>query len=80
MGDRYGGEDINEISIGISIWDMGYRYEMVIRYLPYRYGISVWSSWISIWDMANNIGDDSIDKVISHIDMRYLVTLTLPRL
>ena len=27
----------------------------------------------AIW--ANDMGDDSIDKVISHIDMEYLVTL-----
>jgi len=26
MGDRYGLSDINEISIGVSIWDVGYRY------------------------------------------------------
>jgi hypothetical protein len=26
MGDRYGRPDINEISIGISIWDMYYRF------------------------------------------------------
>ena len=25
MGDRYGRSDVNEISIGISIWDMSYR-------------------------------------------------------
>jgi hypothetical protein len=26
MGDRYGRSDINEISIGMPIWDMGYRF------------------------------------------------------
>jgi len=50
MGDRCERSDINEISIGISIWDMGYRYgvwyidmviypiDMVIRDIDMGYG------------------------------------------
>ena len=38
MGDRYGRSDINEITIGMSIWDMGYRFgtryiDMVIYHI-----------------------------------------------
>ncbi len=51
----------------ISIWDAVYRY----GYLPYRYGHPGYR--YGIW--ANDMGDDSIDMVISHIDMGYLVTL-----
>ncbi len=40
-------------------------------YLPYRYGYLPYQN--GIW--ANDMGDDSIDMVISHIDMGYLVTL-----
>jgi len=63
---------MNEILIGISIWNMSYQYgtwyidmvdDMVIYHID-RHGI---------W--ANDMGDDNIDKVISHIDMGYLVTL-----
>jgi hypothetical protein len=32
---------------------------------------------IDMGDEANDMGDDSIDTVISHIDMEYLVTLVL---
>jgi hypothetical protein len=49
-----------DMGYGISIWDEVYRY----GHLPYRYGI---------W--ADDMGDDSIGTVISHIDMGYLVTL-----
>ena len=40
-------------------------------YLPYRYGHpgDRYGRW------GNDMGDDSIDTVISHIDMGYLVTL-----
>jgi hypothetical protein len=38
---------------------MAYRYE-------HRYGI---------WATRNDMGDDSIDTFISHIDMGYLLTL-----
>ena len=74
MGDRYGRSDINAISIGISIWNMCYRFgiwyvDMVI------YNIDMVISHIDIGDEAKNMGDDSIDTVISHIDMGYIVTL-----
>ena len=79
MGDRYGrliweiGHqcDIDrdtDMGYVLSVWDIKHHY----GYLPYRYG----PSWISIsGDEANDMGDDSIDTVISHIDMGYLVTL-----
>jgi len=75
MGDRYGRSEINEISIVISIWDMGYRFgirriDMVI------YHIDMFILDIDMGDEANDMGDDSIDTVISHIDMGYLVTLS----
>jgi hypothetical protein len=75
MGDRYGRSEINEISIGILIWNMGYRYgiwyiDMVI------YHIDMVILNIDMGDEANDMGDDRIDKVISHIDMGYLVTLS----
>jgi hypothetical protein len=56
----------------LSIWDMVYRY----RYLPYRYGHPGYR--YGIW--ANYMGDDSINTVISHIDIGYLVTLPCPSL
>ena len=71
MGDP----DTNDISIRISIWDMGYRFgiwcvdmviyhiDMVILDIDMGY---IWSA---------DMGDDSIDIVISHIDMGYVVTL-----
>ena len=48
---------------------------------------SIRSSPISIWDIlscrygiwANDMGDDGIDTVVSHIDMGYLVTLVPTR-
>jgi len=46
----------------LSTRDMIHRY----GHLGYRYGI---------W--ANEVGHDSIDTVISHIDMGYLVTLVV---
>ena len=58
---------------------MRYRYEY--RCGPWdidlAYRISIWSSLISIWDMANDMGDDNIDTAISHMNtsMGYLVTL-----
>ncbi len=78
MGDRYGRStweirrqcDIDsfiDIEYGISIEDTVYRYGN----LPYRYGHPGYR--YGIW--ANDMGDDSIDMVISHIDMGYLVTL-----
>ena len=68
--------DINEIDMnfdvgyGISIWDTVYRYD----YLPCRFGHPGYR--YGIW--ANDMGDDSIDMVISHINMGYLVTLCKP--
>jgi len=74
MGNRYGRSDINEISIGLSKWNMVYRYgiwyiDMVI------YHIDMVILDIDMGDVSNDVGDDSIDTVISHIDMGYLVTL-----
>jgi hypothetical protein len=54
---------------GISICDVVDRY----GYLPYRYGHLGYR--YGVW--ANNMGDDSIDTDISHIDMGYVVTLSL---
>ena len=74
MGDRYGRSDINEISMGISIWNMGYQFG--IQYMVMViYHIDMVISHIDMGDEANDMGDDSIDTVISHIDMGYLVTL-----
>jgi len=74
MGDRYGRSEINEISIGISIWEMCYRYG--IRYMDMViYHIDMLILDIDMGDEANDMGDDSIDTVISHIDMGYLVPL-----
>jgi hypothetical protein len=64
MGDRYGRSDINEISMGISLWDMGYQFgiryidmviyhiDMVILDMDMGYGLMIWSSRISNWDMG----------------------------
>jgi hypothetical protein len=52
---------------GSSTWDMVYRF----GYLPYRYGHPGYR--YRIW--SNDMGDDSIDSVIFHIDMGYLVSL-----
>ena len=74
MGYRYGRSDINETSMGISIWDVAYRYGIWyidISFSPYRYGHSGYR--YGIW--ANDMGDDRIDMVILDIDMAYLVTL-----
>jgi len=68
---------------GLSIWDMGYGISISVYrygYLPYLYGHPGYR--YGIW--ANDMGDDSIDTVIFHMDMRYLVTLdvcfALPRI
>jgi hypothetical protein len=52
---------------GVSIWDTLYRY----GYLSYRYCHPEYR--YGIW--ANDMGDDRIDMVISHINMGYLLTL-----
>jgi len=74
MGDRYGRSAINEISIGLSIWNMACRFG--IRYIDMViYHIDMVFSHVDMGDEANDMGDDSIDTVILHIDMGYLVTL-----
>jgi hypothetical protein len=52
---------------GLSIWAIVYRYGRS----PYRYGHPAYR--YEMW--ANDMGDESIDTVICHIDMGYLVTL-----
>jgi hypothetical protein len=54
MGYRFGRSNINEISIGISVCDMGYRcwmwnidmviyhLDMVIRDIDMGYGLMIW--------------------------------------
>jgi hypothetical protein len=54
---------------GITIWNTAYRY----GHLPYRYSHP--GDRNGIW--PNDMGDDSIDMVISHIDMGYLVALSM---
>jgi len=74
VGDRYGRSDIKEISIGVSIWDMTYRYGiLVIDMVIYHIDTVILD--IDMGDGANDMGDDRIDTVISHVDMGYLVTL-----
>jgi hypothetical protein len=60
-----------DMGYGLSIWDMEYRY----GYLPFRYGHPGYQ--YGIW--SHDMGDDSIDMVILHIDMGYPVTLVLTR-
>ena len=69
MGDRYGRSDINEISIGISIWDMGYRHgiwyidmviyhiDMVILDIDMGYGLMIWEMIVSIRSSSVSIWD-----------------------
>ena len=76
MGDRSGRSEINEISIGMSIWDMCYRYGIwYIDMVDYHIDMVILD--IDMGDEANDMGDDSIDTVISHIDMGCLVTLCM---
>jgi len=53
-----------DVEYGISIWDMGYLHgshiDMVILDIDMGYGlmiwemtVSIWSSWISIWDILS---------------------------
>jgi hypothetical protein len=58
-----------DMAYGISIGVMVYRH----GHPPYRYGHPGYR--YGIW--SNDMGDDSIDMVISHIDMGYLVTLSV---
>jgi len=69
MRDRHGRSDVNWISIGVSICDMGHRYgiwftEMVLYHrdmvIDMGYGlimwemtVSIWSYWMSIWDISS---------------------------
>jgi hypothetical protein len=39
------------------------------------YGISIWDTGYRYGIWANDMGDDSIDTVILHIDMGFLVTV-----
>jgi len=74
MGDRYGRSDVNEISIGFSIWNMVYRYGIwCIDIVIYHIEMVILGYRCGIW--ANDMGDGSIDMVILDIDMGYLVTL-----
>jgi len=69
MGDRYGRSDINEVSIGLSIWNMGNRYgiwvvdmfiyhiDMVILDIDVGYGLMIWEMTVSIWEMTTSIWD-----------------------
>jgi len=69
MGYRYVISDINEISIGSSIWNMGNRYgiwyidmflyhiDMVIRDIDMGYGLMIWEMTVSIWEMIISIWD-----------------------
>jgi hypothetical protein len=78
MGDRYGRsiweighqwdiDGYSDIGNGLSIWDMVHRY----GHLPYRCGHPGYR--YETW--ANDMGVDSIDTVVSQINMGYLVTL-----
>jgi len=69
MGYQYGRSDVNGISIGISIWDMGYRcgiwvtdmviyhIDMVILDIDMGYGLSIWEMTVSIWSSSISIWD-----------------------
>ena len=70
MGDRYGRSDVNEISIGLSIWDMVHRYgilgfidmiihhiDMVIPDIHMGIGIMIWEMTVSIWSSSISIWD-----------------------
>jgi len=60
MGDRYERSDINGISTGVSIWDMGYRFglrysdmviyhiDMVILDIDMGYGLMMWEMTVTI--------------------------------
>jgi len=69
MGDLYGRSDINEISIGISIWSMvcrfGIRYidmviyhiDIVILDIDMGYGLMIWEMKVLIWSSPISIWD-----------------------
>jgi len=58
--------DFDRVIDVLSIWNVVHQYD----YLPYRYGHPGYR--YGIW--GNHLGDDSIDMVILHIEMGYLVT------
>jgi len=66
IGHQWDIDKVIDMEYGISISDMMYRY----GYLPYRYGHPGYryGKW------ANDMRDYSINTVICHIDMGYLVT------
>jgi hypothetical protein len=69
MGDRYGRSDVNDISIGISIWDIGYRFgiwyidmvvyhvDMVILDIDMGYGLMIWEMTVPLRSSSISIWD-----------------------
>ena len=67
MGDWYGRSDIDEISMGISIWDIDYRHriwyidmliyhiDMVTLDMYMGYGLMIWEMTDSIWSSSISI-------------------------
>jgi hypothetical protein len=81
MGDRYGRSDINEISIGISMRDMDYRYgiwyiDMVINHID-MVGLDIDMGYeLMIWEMKVSIRSSPI----SIWDVLSLWRKALPRM
>jgi len=73
MGDRYGRSDTNELSIGISIWNMGYQcWTWYIDMVSYH--IDMVGNRYGIW--ADDMGDGvSIWSSLISIWPGYSVTL-----
>jgi hypothetical protein len=71
MGNRYGRLDVDEISIGLSIWNMVYGYgiwcvavdtvishiDMVILDIDMGYGLMIWEMTVLIWEMTISTWD-----------------------
>jgi len=69
MGDRCGRSDMNEISIGLSVGNMGYRcglqyvdmvihhIDMVILGIDIGHVLMIWEMIVSIWEMTISIWD-----------------------
>jgi len=69
VADRHGRSDINGLSIGISIWNIGYRcgvwYINVVIYhidlvnldIDMGYGLMIWEMTVSIWSSPISICD-----------------------
>jgi len=60
MGDRYGTSDVNEISTGLSICNMVYRYgipyiDMVIYYIGMVLLHIDMGYWLMVWEMTVSI-------------------------